>query len=102
MADPKSTMQPDPQPPQGGPPLIPVKSIHFPVGFKLDLPGVSRGGYRGSLAATAPGKSDYWSIMYDPRLRHHVVAHFKPGPDLKRPPADTLCIPENMVTWRRA
>lgn len=95
--DPKNPtpMQPDPQSDR----FIPVAALHFPAGFKLGLPG--KRGVHNSVSATKPGTGEYWSIVFDLKLHHHTVAHFKPGPDMKRPPADTLNIPENMCTWRR-
>lgn len=96
--DPKPT--PTPPDPQADT-LIPVRSVVFPVGFKLKLPGLAMGR---SLpeGKTKPSTGEYWSIVYDRKLRHLIVAHFKPGADLKRAPTDTLCIPEHMAAWRRA
>lgn len=96
--DPQKT-QPDPQPAPSGQ-LVPVHSFNFPAGVKLGLPG-KKGVWNG-LTATKPTTSEYWSIAWDRAMRHHVVAHFKAGPDMKRAPSDTLNIPEAMVTWRRA
>ena len=103
--DPKSPTPPDkhekPADAPEAPRLIAVASIAFPAGIRLALPG--QRGVKNSIAATKPSASEYWSIHFDPRLRHHIVAHFKPGPAMDRPPADVLYIPEGMVgTWRRA
>lgn len=100
MADPQkpntTPTQPDAQPS----PLIPVASFSLPAGGKIALPG--RRGVHNGMNATKPSTGEFWSVAFDPRMRHLIVAYFKPGPDMKRAPADSLMIPEGMVTWRRA
>jgi hypothetical protein len=99
MADPQKNPTPTPPDPQQGH-MIPVASITLPAGVKLAFPG-KRGAWN-AINATKPSAGEFTSIMFDPRLRHHIVAFFKPGADPKRAPTDTLYVPEAMVTWRRA
>lgn len=94
---PKTQSTPEPQP---APTLIPVALLTFTTPTKHPVPG--KRGVHPAIKATAPSKSEFWSITFDPKLRHHVVAHFAPGPDLRRPPSATRYYPETVGTWERA
>ncbi len=96
---PPNPTPPDPPPASANTPVA-VASFNFAAGVKFGLPG--KKGFHNGLKSTPPSKGEYWSIAWDRGRRHHVVAHFRPGPDLKRLPDDTLNIPEALVTWRPA
>lgn len=90
MANDTKPMQPDAKPA-----TIAIKTLRLPPGIAVEWPGPAK--VSSSITATSPCVGQFWTINYDPRLRHHVVSYYAPGEDPKRPPVGVVLVHESQV-----